>query len=273
MWADAGPVTAAGFAISVAAPIYALTYLAGLHRIPETSQSQPLEWYPVGHILAWAAIMGGLISAIGIFAVGQSEQAYLDAVKTQLEKLIPAQEVSGQGQTGTATPGSGPPATGLPPLPGGGIAREETLTFISRIMVPASFAIGWLWVTLFNMWMAAKLLHGSQRLMRPWPHLPTFELPRYFSLLVAIAILLGFLPGLIGIFASGFMGAFFFIYLLLGMAVIHVITHGMRAREFVLGAIYMSVLFLQIGIFVILLGLAEQVFKLRRRALTPGPDE
>ena len=132
-------------------------------------------------------------------------------------------------------------------------------------------AIGWLISALFNLWLAARLLIGTGILQRQWQDLSQIEYPPMFSLGVAAAILGTLVTGLPGILAAGFAGAFFLAYLLLGMAVLHVITRGMTARPVILGALYFAVLFLQIGIFVVLLGLAEQIFRLRSRAQTPAP--
>ena len=267
----AGPVAGLVYALVLGGPGYVLSYLAGLHRVADNTTSEQaddapenavpaIEWYPLGHIIAWTAVMAGLISVLGVLALGQSEDSYLAAVKPQLEKFMPAKGMKPKPDD----PAIATPPAAKAPQPSG-MSREETLNFLARAFVPASVAIGWFVTALFNLWVAAALLRRSSALPRNWPNIARFEFPRFFSLGVMAAIFASLLPGLPGIFAAGFTGGFFFGYLLLGLAVLHVITSGMTLRPVVLGAIYLSVLFLQIGIFVMLLGIGEQIFRLRNR--------
>ncbi len=266
----AGPAAGLAHALALGGPGYVLSYLAGLHRFlgeaeAEADAASPtgVEWYPPGHIIAWTAVMAGTIAALGIFTLGQSEDAYLAAVKPHLERFLPMAETP---------PPSAAPTTPTPPAPlPSGMSRDEMLAFLARSFVPASLAVGWFLIALCNLWLAAWLLHRTAALPRPWPDIARFEFPRFFSLSVVVAIFASFLPGLPGIFAAGFTGGFFFAYLLLGLAVLHVITTGMTLRPLMLGAIYLSVLFLQIGIFVMLLGIGEQIFRLRSRVPAKPP--
>ena len=92
--------------------------------------------------------------------------------------------------------------------------------------LPAAFAIVWLTITLFNLWMAGLIVDASGRALRPWPDLHALELPNGLVLIFAAALLASFMPGLPGLLATGLAGALLFAYVLQGLAVIHVYSRG-----------------------------------------------
>src|SRR5215472_15760539 len=61
--ASLGATTAAGFAVSIAAPTALLAHLALLSR-PAATPNGALEWYPPGRIVGWAALIAGLLAGI-----------------------------------------------------------------------------------------------------------------------------------------------------------------------------------------------------------------
>ncbi len=263
-----------GFFFTAALPGSILTYLAGLHRTHEDGKgNHTIEWYPVGHIVAWSSLIAGGVATLGIFSIGLTERSYVENIKPVMERFLPPQPP----KTGQTTPHPPSTATGTSPtvtapqLNLGTVNRDQAMEFLLRAGIPASMAIGWLISALFNLWLAAKIVLSTGGLQRQWQDLTLIHYPPLFSLGVAASLLGTMLPGMPGIIAAAFTGAFFLAYLLLGMAVLHVITRGMTARPLILGALYFAVLFLQIGIFVVLLGLAEQIFKLRARALASNP--
>ena len=84
-----------------------------------------------------------------------------------------------------------------------------------------------------------------------------------FGLLIALA--LSFAGGAPGLLASGFSGAFMMAFALVGLAVAHALTRGSPWRNFILSAIYASLLVFTPAAALILAiaGLAETIFHYR----------
>ena len=115
----------------------------------------------------------------------------------------------------------------------GTLFTEENIASLSGVIaraLPAAFAIVWLTITLFNLWMAGLIVDASGRALRPWPDLHALELPNAFVLVFAGALAASFLPGLPGLLATGLAGALLFAYVLQGLAVIHVYSRGVPLR-------------------------------------------
>jgi hypothetical protein len=155
----------------------------------------------------------------------------------------------------------------------GTLFTKETIASLSSVLaraLPAAFAVIWLTITLFNLWMAALIVDASGRALRPWPDLQGFELPNVLVPIFAGALAASFLPGLPGLLATGLAGALLFAYVLQGLAVIHVYSRGVPFRSILLAAVYLGILLLGwIALVVAILGLAEPLLGLRRRGRPP----
>lgn len=251
--ASLGPATAAIFALSIAAPTALLTHLALLSRplaTPEGQVTQTVEWYPAGRIVGWAAIMAGLIAAILVLIVGYDQDSYKEMIRQMLEHSA-LKELDRDGALFT----------------------EETIGSMSAMIaraLPAAFAIVWLTITLFNLWMAGLIVDASGRALRPWPDLHALELPNALVPIFAAALLASFVPGLPGLVATGFAGALLFAFVLQGLAVIHVYSRGVPFRALLLAAVYLGILLLGwVAIVVAIVGIGEPVFRLRERGQPP----
>jgi hypothetical protein len=251
--ASLGPATAAIFAVSIAAPTVLLTHLALLSRplaTPQGQVTQTVEWYPAGRLVGWAAIMAGLLAAIIVLIVGYDQDSYKEMIRQMLEHSA-LKEIDRDGTLFT----------------------EETITSMSAMIVralPAAFAIVWLTITLFNLWMAGLIVDASGRALRPWPNLHALELPNALVPIFAAALLASFVPGLPGLVATGFAGALLFAFVLQGLAVIHVYSRGVPFRALLLAAVYLGILLLGwVAIVVAIVGLGEPVFRLRERGQPP----
>ena len=251
--ASLGPATAAIFAVSIAAPTALLTHLALLSRplaTPQGQVTQGAEWYPAGRIVGWAAIMAGLLAAILVLIVGYDQDSYKEMIRQMLEHSA-LKELDRDGTLFT----------------------EETIGSMSAMIaraLPAAFAIVWLTITLFNLWMAGLIVDASGRALRPWPDLHALELPNALVPIFAAALLASFVPGLPGLVATGFAGALLFAFVLQGLAVIHVYSRGVPFRALLLAAVYLGILLLGwVAIVVAIVGLGEPVFRLRERGQPP----
>src|SRR4029079_15306006 len=63
------------FLIGVGLPAWWLGYLALLAR-PSADASGALEWYPVGHLVFWAAIISAVLVVIGMLHFGTDEASF-----------------------------------------------------------------------------------------------------------------------------------------------------------------------------------------------------
>jgi len=253
--ASLGPATSAIFALSVPAPTALLAHLALLSRPAATPQGQvvgALEWYPPGRLLGWAALMAGVLAGILVLVLGYDQEAYRQSIREILEHST-LKELDRDGTLFT----------------------EETIASLSGMLaraLPAAFAVIWLTITLFNLWMAGLIVDASGRALRPWPNLHALELPNAFVLIFAVALVASFLPGLAGLLATGLAGALLFAYVLQGLAVIHVYSRGVPLRALLLAAVYLGILLLGwVAIAVAILGLGEPLFRLRGRGNEHGP--
>jgi hypothetical protein len=140
-------------------------------------------------------------------------------------------------------------------------------------LLPASIAATMLAQWLLNLWMAGRIANAMGRLQRPWPQLSLLTFPPG-SALILVAGLGGasLATGVADTIATGIAGAFFLAYLLLGLAVIHHLTRGKAWRVFALSCIYFGLLALHIllAVPIILLGLLDSIWPLRRRAAGGG---
>ncbi len=251
--ASLGPATAAIFALSIGAPTALLSHLVLLSRPAPTPQGQAMnavEWYPAGRIVGWAALMAGALAAILVLILGYDQDSYREMIRQMLEHSS-LKELDRDGTLFT----------------------EETITSLSAMIaraLPAAFAIVWLTITLFNLWMAGLIVDASGRALRPWPDLHALELPNALVLIFAAALLASFIPGLPGLVATGLAGALLFAYVLQGLAVIHVYSRGVPLRALLLAAVYLGILLLGwVAIAVAILGLGEPLFRLRERGQPP----
>lgn len=211
-----------------------------------------LEWYPPGRLTAIATILAGLLAALSLLVLGPD----LDGLRTLLQDLIENVFLKE-----------------LPGLKDRQLSPEDiaAITEFSLYALPAASAMLWLGGTLLNFWLAGRITLLSGRLQRPWPDLAAMTYPRGFALGLACALALTFLSGYPALLGSGFGGAFFFAYLLMGLAIIHYVTRGQAARPFILWGMYFALLILNTwaAILIALLALLEPFLPFRRRAAAP----
>ena len=76
--ATLGPATGAVFALAIGAPMALLCHLALLSRpltTPDGQKVSTFEWYPVGHIVGWAAVCAGALASIVVLLLGYDVDA------------------------------------------------------------------------------------------------------------------------------------------------------------------------------------------------------
>ncbi|MGI9383421.1 MAG: DUF2232 domain-containing protein [Methyloligellaceae bacterium] len=242
------------FLLTLGVPATVLCHLALLSRSSGPTAVQgagsgqaPVEWYPPGRIVAAATLIAGALSALSVPMLGLDSESYRATIQDILNKTI-------LNQLGANAP------EGL---------DKESLAPLINLMVralPAATAIVGLGVMLFNLWAAGRIVDISGRALRPWPDLSTMTYPNTFALGFVASLLLTFAPGLMGIIATGFAGAFLLAYVLLGLVVLHAITRASTLRPFILFVLYCGIVFFGwIALAVAIVGIGEPVFKLRER--------
>jgi len=248
-----GPDPAGAFALTAGMPVALLTYLALLSRpiaVQADGTQAGIEFYPPGRLLGWAAILAGLLAASMILYLGPDAEAYKASIGELVEKSA-LKQVDPEGK----------------------IFNAE---LIARAL-PAAFAIIWLSVTLFNFWLAGLIVNASGHAMRPWPRLDMLDLPNVFFIVFTVALIGSFLPGPLGLMATGLSGALLYAYVLQGLAVLHAYTRGFAYRSLLLGGVYLGIVLIGwVAIAIAILGLSEPMLRLRQRAtlggLPPGTE-
>ena len=248
---------ATSYAIAVGVPSLVLSHLMLLHRVlppevrdgPAQANALPsVEWYPAGRIIAWTAFMAGVVVAAALGLFGD-----IDTYRKAVREMFPAVLKLLQ------------PVLGDAPDQGRIDRMAENLAYFT---LPVSAAVTWLLMMLANVWLAAKSAAISGQLTRPWPALAHLDYPPLFTAGLFAAIGFAFMPGLTGIMAMGFVGAFSLAFLLMGLMVIHVLLAGSRLKHVFLTGIYLGIVINPwVAPAIVLLGLAEPFFELRRRAL------
>jgi hypothetical protein len=247
------------FLVSQGVPIVLLCHFALLDRAPGTipadgSGATTVEWYPVGRLLALAAIIAGSLSVMSLFMLGSD----LDEVRGILRELI--DKVF---------------AKDLASLRDKPLTPQEidSLAQLGLFLLPAASATSWLAGFTLNLWLAGRITHASGRLVRPWPDIAAMTFPPGVLWGLVIALVFTFLPGYPGLISSGFAGALLFAYMLMGLAIIHHVTRGKPQRPFILWGVYFLLLLFNswAAAVIALLAIAEPISPLRRRLMASGP--
>jgi hypothetical protein len=237
------------FMIGVALPAWWLAYLSLLARPVGANGSMTLEWYPVGRLVLWAALIGAILVIIAIPNFGTDQETFQAGLRSAFERAVRLQ--------------TQPPvdATAPPLRPD----AERLIDILVRAVPPAAAVLATL-ISMFNLWFAGRIVRISGRLPRPWPDLATLMLPPITSGLLALAIAGTFLPDLAGIVCGIVAASLLTAYAILGFAVLHSITRGVDYRTFALIAAYAAVILLGWPVLAAaLLGLADTAFNIRAR--------
>ena len=242
------------FLIGIALPAWWLSYLSLLARPVGANGTMTFEWYPIGRVLLWAALIGALLVVVAIPNFGTDKESFQTALREAFERALRL-------QAPPKLPGSAP-----------GTDTERLIGILVAAIPPAAAVLATL-INIANLWLAGRIVKLSGRLARPWPDLSTLTLPTFAPTLVAIAIAGTFLPDLAGIVSGVVAASLITAYALLGFAILHAITRGASYRTFWLFGAYAAVAILGWPVLAMaLLGLADSAFNIRARlALKHGP--
>jgi hypothetical protein len=238
-----GPYFFAAFLIGIGLPAWWFGYLALLAR---SDSAGGLEWYPVGHLVFWVAVVSAAIVAIGMLMLGTSEESFRATLRKGIERALHANDTAVN-----AGPGR----------------QLDLLVDIMVMAMPMAASVVTTMTNLINLVLAARIVKMSGRLRRPWPELSALRLPIYAVAVTGAAVIGSFLGGMAGLVSSTLMASMLLAYAVLGFAVLHSITRGYGARPFILGGTYTLVIVLfWPAIAMSMLGLADTAFDFRGRA-------
>lgn len=209
-----------------------LGYLTLLAQPATNGERSELEWYPVGRLVLAAAVIGTLVVVAAIPNFGTDRESLQSTLRRMYERII----------------------------------GEPSIVDLLVIAVPPAAAVFTTLTNLFNLWLAARVVKISGRLMRPWPDLSVLTLPASSLALLALAIMGSLLPDLLGIVSSAFAASLFMAFAMAGLAVLHFTTRGMRGRALALASTYAAALVLGWPVLLLTLaGIADRILGIRRR--------
>jgi len=238
------------FLLGIGLPAWWLGYLALLARTASTNGSGTLEWYPLGKLVFWSALIATAVVVVAVLSFGTDKETFQSALRSAFERALRLQ-----------TQPLGLPAN----------TDSQRLLDLLVIALPAAAAVLLTLLNVFNLWLAARIVNVSGRLRRPWPDLTTLTLPGFTTAVLATAIAVSFVPGIVGLLSSVLSASLFMAYAVMGFAVLHAITRGMGSRALALTGTYAAVIMIGWPILAIsMLGLAESAFNIRARFAAKG---
>ena len=125
------------FLIGVGVPAWWLGYLALLARA--TADPVSVEWYPVGRLVLWAALIGAMVVALAIPTFGTDKESFQAGLRGLFERAIRLQ-----------TPPGGPDIANRP-------ETQRAIDLLVRV-IPATVAIIGTLLNVLNLWLAARIV-------------------------------------------------------------------------------------------------------------------
>jgi hypothetical protein len=221
----------------IAVPVIAfgawwLGYLTLLARPSANGGGTSLEWYPVGRLVLWGAVIGTLIVAAAVPHFGTDLASLQAALRKTYERLLP----------------------------------EKSVIDLLVVAVPPAAAVFSTITNLVNLWLAGRIVKISGRLTRPWPDVAALTLPAAASGLLAASLAGSFLPDLVGLLSGALAASLLMAFAILGFAVLHAITRGLSSRPVVLAGTYAATFVFGWPVLLMsILGLADTVLNIRGR--------
>lgn len=236
---------AVGTTLTLGAPVILIVYLAFLSRARGDSPDDR-EWYPAGRLLAGIALYG---SALPLLILPLSGGSYDDL-------RAPMTELLRRFSRDTASD------LGLRPM------SEEQIQAAASLLVatlPGFIAAYWTAIFSLNVYVGGRIARASGRLARDWPDLPGLKVPRDMLVIFAIAVLACFATGLVSVMGVCLVGGLLFMFFLAGLALMHAVAR--RRAPALLIALYLALLLAgpYTAAVLILGGLTDTLFDIKRR--------
>jgi magnesium-transporting ATPase (P-type) len=239
------------FLITVGLPAWWIGYLVLLARPAEGAEPGALEWYPVGRIVVWTAIVSAAVVMVLLLRHGANMDGVRAALRREIDLFLRL----------------------LVALRAANVSDAERTREALVLIVPGMKAIWFTLISLINVWLASLVVKVSGRLRRPWPPIALMTFPPLAPAALAGAVGVTFLPELLGLIGSIFVASLLLAYALLGFAVMHFITLGVGGRGLMLAALYFFALLFSWPLLLVMamLGLIETMLALRARIAARRP--
>jgi hypothetical protein len=242
-----GPVSAAGYLMTLGIPVAVLVRQARLSR---PTRDGGTEWYPPGMLVVWLTGIGVALLAFStvMLSGGDGLQATMETEITRTLALV------------------------LPDLP------QEEIAQAAGATAPLALGIGlntWLVLIAVNGVLAQGVLERYGRAARPAPDIADLALPRWLPLTFAgVAGVAFFGTGDLGFLAVSLALVLALPFFFAGLAVVHTLSRRTKARGAILvGFYFVLVLFSWPALLVVGLGLIDQWADLRRRFGAPAGEQ
>jgi hypothetical protein len=236
-----------GFVLMVAAPACWLGHLSLLAQpaaatpADANANGAPLDWYPIGRLLVWVAIISTSLMLFALLTISGN----VDDINARLQELaLRSLELS-------------PAGTRIE-------NKARAAQFFVQALPPMAVCATFL-MYLLNLYVAGRIVRASGHLHRPWPALHDIDLPQTAILVLAATLLLSFVGGLLALVAKMISAALLTAYTLVGLAVLHAITQSPSGFWWRLAAYVALVMLVWPVLLVPMLGLLEGSLGLRRR--------
>ena len=232
------------FLIGIGLPAWWLGYLALLARPVANGGGENLEWYPVGRLVAWAAILSACVVSLVMLTIATEAETLRTTLQRAFEPLF-------RGQT----------------------RMPRMLLEYPHLVLPPAAGVLTTMISVFDLWLAGRVVRTSGRLRRPWPDIAALSFPPAILPVFAAALVGSLvLSGMAGILATVLTAALLTAFGLLGLAVLHTLTRAINGRGLVLGAVYGAIaVFGWPLLLMALLGISDSLLDLRGRAARRGP--
>lgn len=224
-------------------------WLIGLALLSRTNQKGNSEWYPMGRLAAWLSVSAAAYFAIALLLAATLGGGLWQGVAIFMDDMI----------SGLAS------SNGREPAP---VLRE--LAAQASTWLPAMIGISWMTMQVINATLAQGLARRFGRNLRPSPELVNFYVPGPLVYALVVTAALSLLDGSVGLIARTLAIFAAFPFLFAGLAVVHVLTRRLAARNILLAVFY--VLLFMLGwpfLLVTGLGLMDQWVDFRKRFAGP----
>lgn len=240
-----GPLAAFLLLLVTLGPALWIGHMAGLSR--DDNDDGVMEWYPLSQILLrMAGMCFVIVLALGA-ATGFTIEAATVQIADYLKQFLSAAQTSGAALTEEQI--------------------NQRAAFAGRL-ITIGFPASLLFLMAGNLLIAERFCRKRGWILRPAALLKRdVALPSVAVLIFAACVIVGLLPGNMGLAGQVGIGAFGGAFTLVGLATLHWVTRRAPARTFMLGITYFAILFTQIMVPVMaLFGLVETLFGLRARS-------